>query len=163
MGDVAGESARARAFDVVLYPHRSLSPAGFAILMAAIVAVSAAIGAGFVAIGAWPVSGFLGVDVLLIYAAFQWNYRAARLAEFIRLDRDGLVVRRIEPGGRSREWRFEPYWVRVELVEPRPGERVLLLSAKGERLTIGAFLTKAERVELAAALRAALRPYRPSA
>ena len=56
--------------------------------MAAIVTVSAAVGAGFVLIGAWPVTGFLGLDVLLLYLAFRWNYRQARRAELIRLDHD---------------------------------------------------------------------------
>jgi uncharacterized membrane protein len=144
-------------FDAVLYPSRSLSPAGFTVLMAAIVTASAAVGAGFVIVGAWPVTGFLGLDVLLLYLAFRWNYREARRAEFIRLDHEGLVVRRIEPSGRHLEWRFEPYWVRIAMDDPPRSDSQLTLSSHGTRLVIGAFLAPRERLEVASALRAALR------
>ena len=147
-------------FDAVLYPNRSLGAAGFYVLMAAIVAVSAAIGAGLTLAGAWPVTGFLGLDVLLLYLAFRWNYRQGRRAEFIRLDRTGLTVRRLEPDGHTREWRLQPYWVRVAIDDqPRPDSQ-LVLSSHGDRLVIGAFLTATERLEVARALTAALRAHR---
>jgi uncharacterized membrane protein len=147
-------------FDAVLYPNRSLGSAGFHLLMAAIVLVSGAIGAGFVLAGAWPVTGFLGLDVLLLYLAFRWNYRQARRAEFIRLDQDGLSVRRIGPDGQAREWRLEPYWARVAIDDPPRPDSPLVLSSRGDRLAIGAFLTLPERLELAEALRAALHSHR---
>lgn len=150
-------------FDVVLYPNRSLGRAGFAVLMGAIVLVSAGMGAGFMMIGAWPVTGFLGLDVLLLYLAFRWNYRQARRAEFVRLGQDSLTVRRLEPDGRSRDWRFEPYWVRVSVHRVgRHGSR-LVLSSHGVHLEIGAFLTHDERHDLAHALNAALRAHRVAA
>lgn len=146
-------------FDAVLYPNRSLPPFGFMILMLAVVSVSAAIGAGFALAGAWPVTGFLGLDVLLLFLAFRWNYREGRRTETIRLDRDGLLIRRTEPGGQVRSWRFEPYWVRVKMEgPPGPGSR-LVLSSHGTSLVIGAFLTPSERVEVAQALQAALRDH----
>jgi uncharacterized membrane protein len=144
-------------FDAVLYPNRSRAPAGFHLLMAAIVLVSVAIGAGFVLAGAWPVTGFLGLDVVLLYLAFRWNYRQARRVEFIRLDQDGLTVKRVGPDGRAREWRLEPYWARVAIDDP---DSQLVLSSRGAHLAIGAFLTPRERLELAEALRAALHSHR---
>ena len=147
-------------FDAVLYPNRSLGAVGFYVLMAAIVAVSAAVGAGFMLAGAWPVTGFLGLDVLLLYLAFRWNYRQGRRAEFIRLDRTGLTVRRVEPDGQAREWRLPPYWVRVAIEDPPRPDSQLVLSSHGDRLVIGAFLTAAERLEVARALSAALRAHR---
>jgi uncharacterized membrane protein len=152
--------ARPAKFDAVLWPNRSLPPLGFAILMTAVVAVSAGIGAGFVLIGAWPVTGFLGLDVLLLYIAFRCNYRQGRCAEFIRLANDGLSVRRVEPNGRMREWRFEPYWVRVHMDDPPRHESHLTLASHGRRLVVGAFLTARERLEVASALRAALHEHR---
>jgi uncharacterized membrane protein len=146
--------------DVVLYPNRSLGTTGFAVLMTAIVLVSIAIGAGFVLVGAWPVTGFLGLDILLLYLAFRWNYRDARRAEFVRLDRDGLSVRRLEPDGRSQSWRFEPYWVCVVLEQAGRHERRLVLRSHGRQVAIGAFLTQNERIELARALETALREHR---
>ena len=114
-------AAASALFDAVLYPNRSLGAVGFYVLMAAIVAVSAAVGAGFMLAGAWPVTGFLGLDVLLLYLAFRWNYRQGRRAEFIRLDGAGLTVRRVEPDGQAREWRLPPYWVRVTIDDPPCG------------------------------------------
>ncbi|MGH6943529.1 MAG: DUF2244 domain-containing protein [Geminicoccaceae bacterium] len=149
--------APAPHFDAVLYPNRSLPPLGFAILMSAVVGVSAAVGAGFVLIGAWPVTGFFGLDVLLLYLAFRWNYRQGRRAELIRLDARGLSVRRIEPDGQTREWTFEPYWVRVTMDDPPRHDSQLRLRSHGTELVIGAFLTPEERFEVASALRSALR------
>lgn len=156
----AAPTAPAPLFDAVLYPSRSLPPMGFAVLMGLVVLVSALVGSGFVLVGAWPVTGFLGLDVLLLYLAFRWNYRQGQRVEFIRLDEHGLVVRKIEPGGRSREWRFEPYWVRVALDHEAHGAGRLYLTSHGQWLQIGAFLSAAERVDLAEALRAALRAHR---
>ena len=143
-------------FDAVLYPNRSLGRFGFHLLMAAIVLVSGAIGAAFVLAGAWPVTGFLGLDVVLLYLAFRWNYRQGRRAEFIRLDGTGLAVRRIEPSGRRREWRFDAHWVRVTMGP----DNELTLSSHGRALVVGAFLSPEERTELGRALRAALAAQR---
>jgi uncharacterized membrane protein len=152
-----GEDLR---FDAVLYPSRSLPPAGFALLMTAVVLASTAIGAGFFLIGAWPVTGFFGLDVVLVYFAFRWNYRQARRAEFIRLDADVLLVRRVEPSGRSREWRFDPYWVQVRI--DAATDR-LILRSHGQQIAIGDFLVAAEREEVATALRHALGEHRAPA
>ena len=65
----------------MLTPHRSLGPTGFLILMAVLGGVSFAAGIVFLLVGAWPVFGFFGLDVLLIYCAFRLNYRAARAYE----------------------------------------------------------------------------------
>ena len=154
--------AAAPRFDAILYPHRSLPPLGFALMMSGVVAVSAAVGAGFVLIGAWPVTGFFGLDVLLLFLAFRWNYRQGRRAELIRLDQDGLSVRRIEPDGRQREWRFEPYWVRVGFDDPPRYDSELILSSHGRHVVLGAFLTVPERQEVARALKAALAAHQGS-
>ena len=86
-------------FEAILQPHRSLSPKGFIILMAAITAVSFVAGGAFVLLGAWPVFGFFGLDVLLIYFAFRINYHSARIYESIRLTESALTVVRMEPDG----------------------------------------------------------------
>jgi uncharacterized membrane protein len=150
----------ATPFDIVLYPNRSLGRTGFAVLMGAIVLVSAAVGAGFMMVGAWPVTGFFGLDVVLIYFAFRWRDREARRAEFVRLDRDGLTVRRLDPNGSSQSWHFEPYWLRVSLEAASRHHHRLILRSHGQQLEIGAFLTSDERAELAHALQAALREHR---
>lgn len=73
---VAQPGVIALPFRAVLTPHRSLSPRGFLILMSVLATVSFATGLLFASIGAWPVLGFFGLDVGIIYLAFRLNYRA---------------------------------------------------------------------------------------
>lgn len=143
--------------DAVLHPHRSLTPAGFLILMAILASLSFAAGIAFLSVGAWPVLGFFGLDVALVYAAFRLNYRTGRAYQTVQLSQTELLVRDIDPRGRVRSWRFEPTWLRVELEMP-PGPRsALALCSHGGTLVIGAFLTPEEKEDFAGALRDALR------
>jgi uncharacterized membrane protein len=154
------EPERPQPFEAVLYPNPPLGRSGFLVLMLAVAVVSAGLGAAFAAAGAWPVAGFLALDVLLLFLALRACRRQSRQVELIRL-RDGVLqVCRVEPGGRGREWRFEPYWVRVHMDDPPRRDSFLTLSASGRQLRIGAFLTPEERLGLAQALRDALRAYR---
>ena len=88
-------------FTAVLTPHRSLGPKGFMVLMAAVCAVSFGTGFLFYLLGAWPVIGFMGLDVLLIYIAFKLNFHALRLYETVDLTADALTVTRVAPSGNA--------------------------------------------------------------
>jgi len=144
-------------FDAILTPHRSLSPRGFFLLMAAISGISFTAGLGFFLMGAWPIVGFLGLDVLLIYIAFKINFRAARLYETVVVTRDRLVVERVSPRGDAQQWRFQPAWLQILMDDPPAHDSQLTLRSHGRSLRIGAFLTAEERLDLANALRQALR------
>ncbi|MET4698911.1 putative membrane protein [Constrictibacter sp. MBR-5] len=144
-------------FDAVLYPHRSLSPTGFWIVMGIVAGVSFAAGAAAVAIGAWPVFGFFGADVLLLAWCFRRNYWDARLYETVQLTPDALTVRRVLPTGKTRSWTFQPHWLRVELEEPIDRASQLALASHGYRLSIGAFLSPDEKRDFARALGTALQ------
>src|SRR5271168_5601410 len=74
-------SVDAKIFSAVITPHRSLGPRGFLIFMLAIGGLSFVSGMIFVMLGAWPVCGFFGLDVLFVYLAFRANYRTARASE----------------------------------------------------------------------------------
>lgn len=143
-------------FDAILTPHRSLSKRGFGILMAGVCAVSFAAGLGFFLMGAWPVVGFMGLDVLLIYGAFKLNFRSARLYETVTITRDDLVVRRVSPRGDAQTWRFQPAWLQVLMDDPPEHDSQLTLRSHGRILRIGSFLTAEERLDLAKALKGAL-------
>ena len=80
-------------FHALLMPHRSLGRTGFAVLMGALLFGWAATGAIFLAHGAWPVFGFFGLDVVLLYVAFRVNYRAARVREEVSVSRRGRPSR----------------------------------------------------------------------
>jgi uncharacterized membrane protein len=143
-------------FSAVLTPHRSLGPKGFMVLMGAVCVVSFGTGLLFYLLGAWPVIGFMGLDVALIYVAFKLNFRALRLYETVDLTADALTVTRVEPSGRAHSWSFNPYWVRLTL-EPRIGRSTQLsIASHGNRLVFASFLTDDEREDFALALSAAL-------
>lgn len=147
-------------FDAVLTPHRSLSRLGFAVLMAAVCAVSLIAGLVFFLVGAWPVVGFLGLDVALVYVAFRINYRRAKTYEAVRLTRRNLVIERVDPRGEKTTWAFLPHWLQVEVDEPPRHNGALTLRSHGRSLAIGRFLSAAERLDLARALRRALETAR---
>ena len=105
---VQGNDADKReAFRAVLYPHRSLGPTGFLILMSAIGGVSFITGMAFLLKGAWPVFGFFGLDVALIYAAFKLNYRSGRLYETVELTPETLTITRVHPVRQAGEFRLQ--------------------------------------------------------
>lgn len=141
----------------VLYPHRSLSPRGFLILMSMIGFVSFCVGLGFLLIGAWPVFGFFGLDVALIYLAFKLNYRSGREYEMLTVSPDVLELKRFHPSGSHETINLNPYWARVKLISGYPdGRNSLRLVAQGKEILFGQFLTDDERKDLADALTAAL-------
>jgi uncharacterized membrane protein len=142
--------------DVVLRPHRSLSPAGFTAIMTALIAFSFIGGIVFWWVGAWPVIGFLGLDVALVYWAFRASYARGREYERIVLMPGSLMIERASHKAGTERFSLQPYWLRVDLEDgPEPAAR-LLLRSHGKSFTVGGFLSPQERTELADLLRAAL-------
>jgi uncharacterized membrane protein len=157
MTDTLPEKQSSKEDQFVLRPHRSLPPSGFLILMLLIGLVSFVIGMVFFLLGAWPVMGFFGLDVALIYYAFKLNYRSGRLYETITLSPEILKLTRVHPSGRREEFDFNPYWARVRFTTDRPdGRTSLRLAAQGREVLFGQFLTDDERRDIADALTGAL-------
>ncbi len=149
-----------QGFRAELRPHRSLSPRGFLILMSFVGIVSFIAGMSFLAIGAWPVMGFFGLDALLIYGAFKLNYRAGRRLEVVEITPDDLKLTRVHPSGRREEIALNPYWARPHLAEREDGANRLYLRSHGRHYAVGSFLTDDERRDLADALGQALADMR---
>jgi uncharacterized membrane protein len=147
-------------FERVLLPYRSLPPRGFNILMLVLAAISIAAGTLFVSLGAWPVCGFFGLDVGLVYLAFRLSYRSARQRETLLLADDRLTVERVGIRGDRQVWNFQPFWVRVVYEERPDDSNRLALASHGESVPIGTFLPAPVRREVAATLRAALARWR---
>ncbi len=145
-----------QSFRAVLHPHRSLSQRGFVLLMGFIAFVSFATGLAFYLLGAWPVLGFFGLDVLAIYVAFKLNYRAGTAYELVELSPELLKITQVEPSGRSASFDFNPYWVRVLLNEWPDGSAVLKLISHGREFEFARFLNADEKKDFAAALEGAL-------
>jgi len=147
---------------VVLTAHRSLGPRGFLLLMGFLSAVSFAAGIAFLMMGAWPVMGFFGLDILAIYVAFRLNYRAGRYYETVEIDPDLLRITRFHPSGEAERFDFNPYWLRVELGERPDGRTALALRQHDRLFAFGTFLTDEERREVADVVRTGLRQVRAS-
>jgi uncharacterized membrane protein len=137
-------------FDARLTPHRSLSRRGFRTLMIATGLASTVLSVPFYLMGAWPIVGFLGLDVALLYFAFKANFRAARAYEDFRLTYFELLFARVSAAGLRREWRFAPTWVRLERVDHEEfGLQRLSLINRGQRWDIAKFLGPDQKAEFA--------------
>ena len=143
-------------FAAFLHPNRSLSRTGFLAVMGTVIVVSTGVGGFFLASGAWPVFGFYGLDVLLIYLALRANYRSGRIYERVRLTGDEFKVEKGDHRGPHFVWTAKPYWLRVSMDDPPRHESQIRLSSHGKSLVIGAFLSPEERADFARALAAAL-------
>src|SRR6204780_5548804 len=142
--------AEPKIFSALVTPHRSLSSTGFLIFMLCIGGLSFVCGLMFIVIGAWPVFGFLGLDVLLVYWAFRANFRAARAYEEVTVTSSELTLRKVNPGGRVRQWTLNPLWVQLErIVHDEFGIERLFLVSRGGRLSVASCLSPGEKADFA--------------
>ena len=145
-------------FSALLTPHRSLSRTGFLVLMAFVSLISFGAGLAFFLMGAWPVVGFFGLDVLAIYWAFRINFRRAAAVEEISVTPSELRVRRVSHRGHVVEWVLNPLWVRLDQKSHAEfGIERLYLVSRGRRVSIARFLGPDEKASFAKALLAALQ------
>jgi uncharacterized membrane protein len=148
-------------FSALLTPHRSLNRTGFLVLMVFLSVVSFAAGLAFLLMGAWPVLGFFGLDVLAIYWAFRINFLRGRASEEISVTPSELRVRRVSHRGHVVEWVLNPVWVQLDQkIHAEFGIEKLYLVSKGRRVSIASFLGPDEKASFAKALLAALQAAR---
>lgn len=138
-----------RFLDLILRPSRSLSSNGFLWLMTAIGLISMAMGIFFLSIGAWPVFGFFGLDITLLYIAFRMNFRDGNVREHVVLDSQNLSITRSGPKEEQCTHHFQPAWVRVEVKKRRAQATQLCLRSHGQSLIIGDFLPPQEIAQVA--------------
>lgn len=144
-------------FHATITPHRSLGPKGIALVVGGATMASLVLAVPFIVAGAWPVGGFLGLDVALLYLAFRINARRAGAFEDVMVSRIDLVLRKVSWRGAVREWRFNPRWVRVLRQEDEEFGLLRLAIADGRReVSFGDCLAPVERADLAAAFSRAL-------
>lgn len=144
-------------FKALLVPYRSLGRTGFYVLMGSMVAAWLFVAVTFYSMGAWPIIGFFGLDVLALYIAFGVNYRAARVREEIALSRTNLLIRKVPVSGRVEEHSVNPFWARFS-VKRGPEDSIMDMSveARGRRISIGSFLNPDDRESFASAFGQAL-------
>ncbi len=148
-------------FEAVCTAHQSLDDRGMRAVAVLVIAASAAVATLFTVLGAWPIIGFTGLEVLLVLGLLSLHRRGGRRAmEVLAITGGQLVVRRTDTRGRREELALDAYWARVSL-EERPGTASrLLLTERRRGVEVGGLLGDAERRELAAMLSEALRRYR---
>lgn len=151
------DGAEKQLFAVRLAPHRSLSQAHFRILLMVFAGACAFTALPFLLLGAWPVAGFMGLDILLFWWAFRASYRAARAYEDITVTPIELHVSQVTPRGARTDWSFNPSWVRIEReVHEEYGTRSVAVTSRGRRLEVGSFLGPDAKADFADGLARAL-------
>src|SRR5579859_938307 len=154
-------TAEPELFSALVTPHRSLSRTGFLAVMTFVSVISFVAGLAFLMMGAWPVLGFFGLDVLAIYWAFRINFRHAKASEEILVTPSALRLRRISHRGHVMEFSFNPLWVQLDRkTHAEFGIERLYLVSKGRRVAIARFLSPDEKSSFANALLAALQAAR---
>ena len=143
--------------DAVITANRSLPMRGFYWLIGVLVFFNLAVAALMIALKAFPVPIFLGVDVLAVIVAFRANYRGGGLAERVQVSASEVRVLH-QAGARSRTvWSSPTAFTRVEVEQPGEPETRIRLHLSGRALTVAQALSPGERTAFADALQKAIR------
>jgi uncharacterized membrane protein len=150
--------AKSKSWSVTLTPHRSLGRQGFIVLFGLVVALNLVIAVFFYILKAWPVFGFLGLDVALVGFAFRANENSAKQSERILIEGDDLRLITQRPKKPTQEKSFNRRWTKVLLEYDEAREMVgkLFLVSRGESTEIASFLGAEERQSLANELKSVL-------
>lgn len=144
-------------FSAVLHPHRSLSLRGARLVVVLVALASAVASIPFIVLGFWPVAGFYGLDVIILWLALRASLNEGRSYEELVVSPWELHLRKVPYRGLPQEWRFNPLWTRLTRHEHAEfGVQALALVSRGERVAVGSFLSPDEKAEFGDALAAAL-------
>jgi uncharacterized membrane protein len=148
-------------FAATLTPHRSLSRKGLRIVLAVFVVGASIPAMIFFSLGAWPVVGFLGLDVLAVWWALSASLKEGRRYEKITLWPDELELKRVSGRGREELLRFNPHFVKL-VIDRDYNERTtgLHLRTRDSDTEIGAFLNPDDKASFAKAFGTALKKAR---
>lgn len=137
-------------FAALLTPHRSLSPTGIRWVIAFTAVMASIPGITFFAMGAWPVVGLLGLDVVLLTWALTASFADRDAFEEITLWPDTLDIRHVNKKGRETSMSFNPFAVRFSVMRDNE-DRVtaLKLVTRETEVEIGRFLTPDDKASFA--------------
>lgn len=143
-----------------IWPHRSLGAGGLKHVLGVI-----AVGLLFVALRSppqafWPIVFGCVLTFVAVLAAFLSNMRSARISERVEIGPKLIRVERIDPNGRCRTAEFSTHWVRLVLRDDWEVPNRLTLTESGRSVSIGDFLSPAERKSLADAISSTLAAVR---
>jgi uncharacterized membrane protein len=139
---------------ITLRPNCSASWQSNQRILAAVLMVNVFFASGFVAMGAWLVLPFMGLELLLIWHVLRKVFSKLQLQQIVRLDSQKLLI---ESGHRYLEQRWQ--WPRqtcsvLVTVLPHPWDPLhISLSHCGEQIALGRFLNKDDSGRLLEELR----------
>ena len=142
--------------DAVLEPSRSLTPRGFSRVMLVLGGMSFLSSLLFLSIGAWPVMGFMGLEMLLLWLVFRFSFRAQTARTYVRVTAEAVDVRKIDGWGRERRARLAAHFARVEFDRAAHGSNALRVATSNRAYPVGEFLTPRERESFARRLAQAI-------
>ncbi len=140
----------AEEWHLILWPHRSLPPEGFAVFVGItflllLIPLFSVLGTPIL----WGLLPFAMGTLALTWALIRRNYRDGTLREDLSLGPDRIELIRQNPRGPEQSWEANPYWVKVVIHEKGgPVENYVTLAGAGREVEIGAFLSPDERKAL---------------
>jgi uncharacterized membrane protein len=148
-------------FAATLTPHRSLTPTGKRVVIGLVAALALVPGIVFYVAGAWPVVGFMGLDVLAIWLALTVSMRGGKAYEVVTLWPGALELKRMDAKGHEETLGFVPADLRF-VIDRDYNERVtgLWLRERERRVALGSFLSPDEKLSFAKVFGTALRKAR---
>ena len=148
-----------KLYEISLYPYRSLNKIGFFILMFSLGFVSFVAGIIFMIKGAWPVFGFFGLDVLLVYIFFKINFRSGKKKEILILTKNQLIIEFYNSKKISKTYYLDAHWLQIRLSKLKNEMSKLKISSKNKSIIIGSFLRYQEKIDVVKSLKKALKKY----
>ena len=148
-----------KLYEISLYPYRSLNKTGFFILMFSLGFVSFVAGIIFMIKGAWPVFGFFGLDVLLVYIFFKINFKSGKKKEILILTKNQLIIEFYNSKKISKTYYLDAHWLQIRLSKLKNEMSKLKISSKNKSIIIGSFLRYQEKIDVVKSLKKALKKY----
>ena len=119
-------------------------------------AICVLVGVLFALVGAPPVLGFMGLEIVLLFGAYRFCVRNTKMAEHLILSNRNLIFYRVDRDGNISITNLEPRWLNVELYKVKGIASCVILTSKGRAHNVGTFLAPSEQIHLSAALNQAL-------
>lgn len=144
------QSRNGPLFAALLTPHRAMDMHAIRWFIAFTAILASVPGLIFFTMGAWPIVGFLGLDVLLLYWALSASLKSGRAFEEVTLWPDALELRQVSPHGQEKTISFNPFFVRLKIARDHQDRITALRLVSRDRETeIGRFLNADDKARFA--------------
>ena len=142
-------NAQKEVFTITLWPYRSLGSRGYLYLMVAFISLIFILSLLFYFLGAWPVIGFLGFEIGLVWLVFRLNYNSGKNFEQIYITKGKTFIEQVNWRGAKRRFTIVSPWISAHCIRDEGNTNKLILRYHAEKLEIGSFLPPHEKVSLA--------------